>query len=166
MADRDEQARLRILAAYERAKRENPSMTQADFMLAGAPGSQQSGLAGRFHNRESAARYFRKIRSGERTGGAMYREGEVKQGMFQLRAKFGDKHVSQNILVANAPSSFDTYAVEQEIKRNRREDVEKIVAYFRARYGKEDVTMDMASIRVRRVEHQRRMPTMRLGITR
>jgi len=37
------------------------------------------------------ARYFRKIVSGERTGGAMYRAGREKGniGLFQIRGKLG-----------------------------------------------------------------------------
>lgn len=164
MAARDDEARLRILAAYDRAKRANPKMTQAQFMRAGAPGSQTEGLVGKFNNDESAARYFRKIKSGERTGGAMYREGKVHQGLFQLRAKFAGQYISQNILVAGAPSSFDAYAIEEDIKQNRRANVEKMVARFRQRYGKDDAELDLASLSVRTIRHQKRPVQMRLNI--
>jgi len=61
MPSRDDEARLRILEAYERAKARNPQLTQGEFMMRGAPGATIEKAPGKFKNRESAARYFRKI---------------------------------------------------------------------------------------------------------
>lgn len=149
MADRDDTARIRILEAYERAKAVNPSLTQGQFMRAGAPGSRVKGLTGKFSNDESAARYFRKIKTGERTGGAMYREGAQTKGTlggFQFRVKLGNRYISQNIAMAGASSTFDIAAVEYELKRNRRKDVEKILARFRNKYGMEETAYDDADL--------------------
>lgn len=157
MPDRNANARFRILEAYERAKEINPSMTQGEFMRAGAPGSRVKGLVGRFKSDDSAARYFRKIKSGERTGGAMYEEGRQRGtlGSFQFRIKMRDRYISQNIAMVGGASTFDIAAVEYELKRNRRPDIEAIVAKYRAKYGQEFEPVDFESLEARPIATQK-----------
>lgn len=177
MPTSDDRARLRIIEAYERAKRANPAMTQAEFMRRGAPGSgmtreQQEKLKapGRFKNDDSAARYLRKILTGERTGGAMYRYGTEEKpgrgiGLFQFKIRTAEgKYISQNIDVAGGRSTFDIAAIEHELKRNRRERVEAMVAHYRERYGQEEAEIDIESLEVRPIARQRRPIRMRLAI--
>jgi hypothetical protein len=155
MADRNNNARFRILEAYERAKTIDPSMTQGEFMRAGAPGSRVKGLVGRFSNDESAARYFRKIKSGERTGGSMYEEGRSKGtiGSFQFRVRMKDRYISQNIAMVGGASTFDIYAVEHELRTNpqRRADIERLVGKYRQKYGQEFEPVDFESLTARPV---------------
>jgi len=177
MPQRDDVARQRIKEAYERAKRADPSMTQARFMRAGAPGSRMSAeqqeklkAPGRFRNDDSAARYLRKIMSGERTGGAMYRYGTEEKpgrgvGLFQFKIRTAEgKYISQNIDVAGGRSTFDIAAIEHELKRNHRDRVEAMVAHFRERYGQEEAEIDIESLEVRPIARQRRPIRMRLAI--
>lgn len=159
MASRDSNARFRILEAYARAKEANPSLTQAEFMRAGTRGLK----AGKFTTDDSAARYLRKIIKGERTGGAMYREGtQLKPGrgvgLFQFRVTTGEgKVISQNIAVAGgAASTFDNAAVEYELRHSHRERIEAIIAHYRERYGQEAVEIDLDSLETRPIHHQRR----------
>lgn len=151
MPDRNSNARFRILEAYERAKAINPAMTQGEFMRAGAPGSRVEGLVGKFKSDDSAARYFRKIKSGERTGGAMYEEGRSKGtiGSFQFRIKMRDRWISQNIAMVGGASTFDIAAVEYELKKNRRPDIEAIVAKYSAKYGQEFEPVDFETLEAR-----------------
>jgi len=170
MADRNDQARLRILQAYERARAVDPSITQGQFMRAGAPGSRVTNLAGKFRTDDSAARYFRKIRSGERTGGTMYRQGTEEGpgrmvGLFQFKIRTDDgRFISQNITVAGAVSSFDNAAIEYELKRNRRDRIEAMVAAYRERYGQEHGDIDIDSLEARPIHHQRKPIRMRLAL--
>lgn len=148
MASRNEQARFRILEAYQRAKEVDPTLTQGQFIRAGAPGMRQDkndkiALPGKFKNDESAARYFRKIRAGERTGGSMFEEGRrnAQQGSFNVRIRIGKgpkDYISQNMTVFGAESSFDIYAVQHELKTTKRKDVEDMVLYYRNKYGYEE----------------------------
>jgi hypothetical protein len=170
MTDRDERARLRILQAFERAKATDPSITQGAFMRAGAPGSRVKGLPGKFKSDDSASRYFRKIRSGERTGGAMYRQGTEDLpgrmiGLFQFKVRTAEgRYISQNIDVAKAYSTFDNAAIEYELKRNQRTRVEAMIAAYRERYGQEEAEIDLDSLEVRPIRHQRRPIRMRLSL--
>ncbi len=167
---RDEKARLRILEAYERAKRVDPSITQGAFMRAGAPGSRVEGLVGKFRSDDSASRYFRKIRSGERTGGSMYRQGTEEGpgrnvGLFQLRTRIGkDKYITQNITVAGGRSTFDIAAVEAEIRKSHKAEVERIIRAYRDKYGIEQEEIDLDAIEARTIRHQREPIRMRLGL--
>lgn len=169
MAGRDDDARWRILEAYSRAKQVDPTMTKGQFMRRGAPGAHITKAPGSFKNDESAARYFRKIVSGERTGGAMYRAGREKGniGLFQLRTKMGDRFISQNIVVAGGSSTFDIPAIEHELKTTRRNDTEKVIDKWRAKYGREDADMEdlLRELEVRTIHHQNRPIRMRLSIS-
>lgn len=161
---RDDKSRMRYLLAYERAKVADPSITQGQFLRRGTHDLP----VGKFRNDESAARYHRKIVSGERTGGAMVRAGTPKgavRGHFQFRIRTAAGHfVSQNIEVAGGYSSFDTAAIEYELKRNRRDRIEAMVAHFRARYGQEETEIDLDSLEVRVISHQHRPTRMRFSI--
>lgn len=125
---------------------------------------------GKFKNDESAARYHRKIVSGERTGGAMVRAGTPKaaqRGLFQFRIRTAaGQFISQNISVAGGYTSFDEAAVEYELKRNRRDRIEAMVAYFRQRYGQEEAEIDVDSLEVRVIAHQHRPTRMRIDLGR
>ncbi len=167
MAERDDRARIRILEAYERAKVINPALTQGEFMRAGAPGSRVKGLVGKFRSDDSAARYFRKIKTGERTGGAMYREGRQKGtlGSFQFRIKIAaDKWISQNIAVAGASSTFDIAAVEYELKRNRRERVRELIEAYRSKYAMEEMPIDLDALEVYPIHRVRKPYRIWTGI--
>lgn len=163
-------SRVEILLAYERARKADPSITQGQFMRAGAPGSRMKGLPGNFKSDDSAARYFRKIRSGERTGGAMYKAGSQhgpgrNVGLFQLHAKIGpDRFISRNLSVGNGSSTFDIPAIESEIRKNHRTEVAAIVALYRSRYGVEGEDFDMDEIEVKAVRHQRKYQHIALNI--
>jgi len=167
---RDERARLRILEAYERAKGVDPSITQGQFMRAGAPGSRVEGLIGRFRSDDTAARYFRKIRSGERTGGAMYRQGTEEGpgrniGLFQIKTQIGpDRFISQNITVAGGRSTFDYAAIESEIRLNHRAEMMRIIRAYRDKYGIEQEEIDLDAIEARTIRHQRKPIRMHLGL--
>lgn len=164
---RDDKSRIAILEAYERAKAKNPRMTQAQFMMQGAPGASIKNAPGQFKSEEAASRYFRKIRSGERTGGAMYRAGRETGtiGLYQIRARLeGGKFISQNISVESAYSTFDIPAIEHDIKTNRRERVEAMIAHYRERYGQEEAEIDMDDVEVRTIRHQRKPIRMRLSL--
>lgn len=153
MPGRNDKARFRILESYERAKAINPAITQGEFMRAGAPGSRVEGLVGRFKSNDSAARYFRKIKTGERTGGAMYEEGRSRGtiGSFQFRVKMRDRFISQNIAMVGGASTFDIAAVEYELKHNveRRNDIERLVGKYRQKYGQEFEPVDFESLTAR-----------------
>lgn len=154
MTVRNDKARIRILESYERAKKVDPTITQGQFMRSGAPGSRVEGLVGRFRSDDSAARYFRKIRSGERTGGAMYEQGRAKGtlGSFQFRIKLGrERYITQNVAIAGTSSTFDIAAVEYEMKHRNRASVEKLIATYRAKYGMEQHEIDMDSLEVRQI---------------
>lgn len=159
-----EKARLRYLEAYERAKAADPSITQGEFMRRGTHDLP----IGKFKNDESAARYHRKIVKGERTGAAMVRAGTPKgamRGSFQFRIRTTEgKFISQNISVEGGYSSFDVAAIEYELKRNRRDRVEAIVAYYRTAYGQEEQEIDLDSLEVRVIARQRRPTRMRFSI--
>jgi hypothetical protein len=170
MPDRNDKARFRILEAYERAKSANPAMTQGEFMLAGAPGSRVKNLSGKFRSKDTAARYFRKIKTGERTGGEMYRQGTQEYpgrniGLFQFRVQTAEgQFISQNIEVAGGSSTFDVAAVEYELKANRRERIEAMVAHYRLRYGQEETEIDIDSLEARPIRHARKMTRMHMSI--
>lgn len=171
MPSRDDEARLRILEAYERAKAADPTLTQGEFMMRGAPGSSlvrrdkngnpiiRNGktipAAGHFKSEASAARYFRKIKTGERTGAAMERAGRAPRGNYQFRVRVDDRYISQNVIATGMSSTFDTAFVEAELKGPRRRDVEKIVARYRARYGKEEAAFDPNTMDVRPIRRAR-----------
>lgn len=170
MPSRDDKSRIRILEAYARAKEANPKLTQGQFMMAGAPGARVKKAPGEFKNEGTAARYFRKIKTGERTGGAMYRAGTQEKpgrniGLYQFKIRTSEgKYISQNLVVAGASSTFDNARVEYELKQNRRERVEAMVAHFRERYGQEEAEIDMDSLEARPVHHMRRPVRMHLSI--
>lgn len=177
MPYRQGEQRLRIIEAWQRAKRADPSMTQGRFMMAGAPGSRLSAdeqkrlrAPGRFKSKDSAARYLRKILTGERTGARMYDYGTEEKpgrgvGLFQFKIRTAEgKYISQNITATNARSTFDNAAIEYELKRNRRDKVEAMVAHFRERYGQEEAEIDIESLEVRPIARQRRPIRMRLAI--
>lgn len=178
MADRvvryDDRARLRILEAYERRKdyeaKRGRKLTQGQFMLQGAPGARLDKAPGKFRNEESAARYFRKIKTGERSGGAMYRAGSQDKikGLFQLRWKRGpgkDDYVSQNITVAGASTTFDIPAIEDELRNQRPADVKKLIDQWRSKYGKEAYDVDPDDVEVRLIRKQIKPIRMRLAIS-
>lgn len=177
MPYREGEQRIRILEAYERAKRADPSMTQGRFMMAGAPGSRLSAdeqkrlkAPGRFKNKDSAARYLRKILTGERSGAKMYDYGTEEKpgrgvGLFQFKIRTAEgKYISQNIDVSGGRSTFDNAAIEYELKRNRRDRIEAMVAHYRDRYGQEEAELDIDSLEVRPIARQRRPIRMRLAI--
>ena len=166
MPSRDDEARLRILEAYERAKARNPQLTQGEFMMRGAPGATIEKAPGKFKNRESAARYFRKIRDRERTGGAMFRAGEEKGvvGLYQVQLPLrSGQYVSQNMTVVQARSTFDIPAVEDELRRNLPAFREKLQRY-KSKYDVASIDFDPSQLSVRTIRHQRQPIRMRLSI--
>lgn len=160
-------SRQRIMEAYERAKTADPSLTQGQFMRHGAPGYELEGAPGKFKNDDSAARYFRKIRSGERSGAAMYESGRGKgeTGNYQLRARlFDGRIISQNIAVAGGTSSFDVPAIEHQLKTQRAEQVEAMILHYQSRYGMESTEVDMESVDVRLIQTQKKRIRLRMNI--
>lgn len=134
-------------------------------MMKGAPGATLDKAPGKFRNRESAARYFRKIKSGERTGGAMYQAGVQKQviGNWQFRVKLGpDRYIGQNILAAGVRSTFDIPTVEHELLGPRRADVQAIISRFRERYGMEAAQFSDEDFDVRPIKRSKTLARMRL----
>lgn len=143
-------------------------------MRAGAPGSRVEGLPGKFKDDATAARYFRKVKSGERTGGTMYRAGSQDKpgrsvGLFQVKLQLGkDRYISQNVTVAGASSSFDIYSVEQEMKKAHRQDLTNIIEWYRGKYGMEKQEVDedaiLDDLEARAIRHQRRPSRFWMGI--
>lgn len=139
-------------------------------MREGAPGAKLKDAPGKFRNEESAARYFRKIKTGERSGGAMYRAGEEPKfkGLFQVRLRYGEgdrDFVSQNITVAQGDSTFDIPAVEHQLRTTRRDDLRQTVNYYRNRYGAAEYAFDPdEDMEVRTIRMQRRPIRMRLAL--
>jgi hypothetical protein len=172
---RDDEARIRILEAYERARAYNPKITQGQFMLRGAPGQSIPKAPGKFKNEASAARYLRKIISGERTGGSMYTAGSSRRrggrtgGLFQFRIHLGtdasgtDRAISQNIMAYDTGNStFDLSRIEDELRGPRRAEVQALIDKYRSKYGMEHVAVDAERITARPVVHQRTMPRLTL----
>lgn len=164
-----DEARVEILAAYERAKRANPRLTQAQFIMEGSP-------KGHFKSEEAASRYFRKIRSGERTGGNLYRESveQTRQGQYQVRVKVagvGDKRgrdgdwVSINLATAGARSSFDIPAIQDTLRQpaNAARFVEKLQK-FKKTYDLRKMQPDMRTLQVVPIRRQRKSVSLRLNI--
>lgn len=143
-------------------------MTQGEFMRRGAPGASLDNAPGKFSSNESAARYFRKIVSGERTGGAMYRAGREHGtvGIFQIKSKIGGRHISQNITVTSGFSTFDIPAIEHELKTTRRKEAEQLADKYRTRYGMEDADVAdfLDEMEVRTIKTQKKPIRMRLSI--
>lgn len=197
MALRRIDSRQRILEAYERAKSNDPTLTQGRFMRQGAPGytfetyrtldryervgegrkaysrlipGKHIRAPGKFKSDDSAARYFRKIRSGERSGAAMYEAGTQDKpgrniGLFQVRARLADGRViSQNIDVSGAMSTFDDINIEYLIKTRNADRMEALILHYQSRYGMDETDVDMESLEVRPIHHQRRPIRMRLSV--
>jgi len=169
MAGRDDDARWRILEAYSRAKQVDPTITRGEFMRRGAPGAHLPKTPGKFKDDESAARYFRKIVSGERTGGAMYRAGREKGniGLFQIRGKLGDRFISQNIMVAGGSLDVRYPRDRARTPYDTTERHGEVIDKHRAKYGMEDADVEdlLRELEVRTIHHQNRPIRMRLSIS-
>jgi len=174
MPTRDDESRIRILEAYAKAKRADPRLTQGQFMMHGAPGSNfDDAKTGRFANEKSAARYFRKVKSGQRTGGAMYRESAAKSkaGLFQAKLKLReqvdghDQYVSQNIMVAGGRTTFDLVAAETEFRKP--ENFKKFQAQLRKykdKYAVAAMDFDPSSLELRPIRRQHAPIRLRFSI--
>lgn len=149
----------RIVAAYERAKRANPKLSQGEFMQAARPGQYKS--------RESAGRYFRLLREGKRSGKHVWYEatGErvyseerkrwerVDRGaepeIFQLIVtdKAGNKR-SFNIGGAGGRSAFDVAAMQAKLEQ-RPDLIDKKAREWASRYDIQlsDLQTDQYEIR-------------------
>lgn len=110
---------------------------------------------------DTAARYHRKIISGERTGSDIWKRATepVEKGLYQ--AQWIDpatgKHYSVNLSVANAKSTFDIVAIEAEM-RAQPATIAQIVDRFRLRYGDEAAHLQASKFSIRQIAKQRRDP--------
>lgn len=168
MAFRHNDSAIRIMEAYEAAKKNDPTLSQGQFLRQGAPGFRLDKAPGKFKSDDSAARYFRKIRSGERSGAAMYEAAQPSsniRGLFQFKVRLEDgRFISQNITVAGGTSTFDIPNIEHQLRGNKAEQVEELVRHYQQRYEMAEAEIDMETLEVRPIATQRKSIRMRLGV--
>lgn len=124
---------------------------------------------GRFKTEKDAARYFRMIRDGERSGDDLWAEaaqhyGGGRSDIFQV--EMPDAHGnwrSFNLSAVNARSKFDIPTIEAQL-RNDPDLLDRKVREWERRYDIKAGDLDSSRFRVRRILSVRK-PLARLVIT-
>lgn len=98
-----------IVRAYDRAKAHDPKLTQAEFMMKARPGA--------YRNRESAARYFRLLRDGGRSGKNIYAEATGERVYSEERHRWERRHEAAQrdlfqVFVKDAQGNYRSFNVE------------------------------------------------------
>lgn len=150
----DAKARAGYVAAWNRAKKANPSLTQAEFVNEGRSRAGLNRLAP-----DSASRYHRKIIAGERTGSEIWKRATepMEKGLYQVqwRDPTSGRYFSVNLSVANATSTFDIVSIENEL-REKPKVVADIITRFQSKYWMEAADIRSMRFSIRQVAKQRR----------
>ena len=143
-----------ILSRWRAAKKADPKLTRADFMMKGSPG--------KYKNRESAAAYLRVLESGKRSGSQLWaRSRETPPGgqadLYQVSVPRGRGRApaSFDLEVVHGGSSFDVPLVETRLKEDRQALLSKQRAWA-TRYDIDLGDIDIDDISVRRVRRHKK----------
>lgn len=162
MPDRDDEARLRILSAYERARSLDPSLTQGEYMRRVAPS--------RFKSESAASRFVTRLRRGEVDDEAARIVEEdrknTRPSLFRAMVRLEDgRWVSQNLAVTDARGALDAPSVEAEMRQPKNiADLQKSLARYKSKYNVAEMNFDPSSLRVEAMQHQNQPIRMRLDL--
>lgn len=151
MADKDREA---ILSRWRAAKKADPKLTRADFMMKARPG--------KYKNRESAAAYLRVLESGKRSGSVLWAQSREtapggQRDLYQVAVSRGrgKAPASFDLEVIGGVSSFDVALIETRLKQDRKALLTKQRAWAR-RYDIDMGDINIDQISVRRVQRHRK----------
>lgn len=163
-----------IIARYEYAKSRDPKLTQGKFFRAGT--------GDRFKNEESAARYFRLLKEGKRSGNVLWSESTgrivtrkgrrvyttppVNPNNYQVMVRDRQGNVrSFNIGAIGGRSSFDIVVLDDEVRR-RKDVLQAKAKEWAQRYGIKENDINIEDFEIRKTRRADKPYQMLLNLTR
>lgn len=163
-----------IIARYEYAKSRDPKMTQGRFF--------RSGTGDRFKSDESAARYFRLLKEGKRSGNVLWNESTGRivtrkgrrvfvsppsnRNNYQVLVRDANGNVrSFNIGAIGGRSSFDIAILDDEVRR-RKDVLQAKAKEWAQRYGIKENDINVEDFEIRKTRRADKPYQMVLNLTR
>lgn len=155
----------RVARAWEKAKRRDPSLTQADFAAA-AFGGRRRGKGKAFsgppetwpeRQREADARYLRLILEGKRRPSELVRYAD-RGGVVNVAVRHGGAYSSFNVRLPAGASKLDAFDIRQT--RKFRKTLQAQAAAWAKRYGEKQSSFRTDDADIRGVRRARSRPVM------